>query len=122
MLLFIVTPFALFIVRLARFETLAGMNIPAEDPANDKVDVALVEKLRGFPAIAGPFRVSILGPTVKVPAVRVRVPFKVKSAPNVIFLPTLKLFNPPAIAFKDISAPLPIVRLDVTPPVNDPAP
>ena len=34
----------------------------------------------------------------------------------------MKLFSPPAIAFKVISAPVPIIRLEVAPPVNEPAP
>jgi hypothetical protein len=117
-----VTPFALFIVRLARFATLAGIKTPAEDPPKIKVDVAAVDKLPGVPAIAGPFRVRVLGPTVKVPAVRVRVPLSDRFAPNIIFLLVVKLFNPPAIAFNVISAPVPIVRFEVIPPVNDPAP
>jgi hypothetical protein len=122
MLLFIVTPFALFITRLARLVTLAGIKTPEDDPANTRLEVAAVTKFAGVPAIAGPFSVNVLGPTVKVPAVRVRVPFTVKSAPNVIFLLALKLFNPFAIAFRVIAVPVPIVRLEVTPPVNEPAP
>jgi hypothetical protein len=121
MLLFIVTPFALFIVRLVKFVTLPGIKTPAEDPPKDKFDAAIVIKLTGVPAIAGPFNVSNLGPTVKVPALRVRVPFSDKSAPNVIFLLVLKSFNPFAITFNVIFAPVPIVRLEVTPPVNEPA-
>jgi hypothetical protein len=107
---------------LARFVTLAGIKTPEDDPPKDKPDVAIAIKLPGVPAIAGPFSVSVLGPTVKVPAVRVRVPLTVKSAPNVIFLLVLKLFNPFAIAFRVIFAPVPIVRLEVTPPVKEPPP
>jgi hypothetical protein len=117
-----VTPFALFIIRLARFEALAGIKTPAEDPPKDKLEVAIAIKLLGVPAIAGPFKVSILGPTVKVPAVRVRVPLIERFAPNIIFLLVVKLFSPPAIAFSVISAPVPIVRFEVTPPVKEPAP
>jgi hypothetical protein len=122
MLLFIVTPFALLIVRLARFATLEGINTPEADPPNDKVDVAIVARFVGIPAIVGPFNVSILGPTVNVPAVRVNVPLIAKSAPNIIFLLVVKLFSPPATAFKVISAPVPIVRLEVTPPAREPPP
>jgi hypothetical protein len=122
MLLFIVTPFALLIVRLFRLVTLPGILTPAEDPPKDKLDVATVIKLLGVPAIAGPFNVSVLLLTVKVPAVRVRIPFTVKSAPNVIFRLVLKLFNPPDIAFNVIPVPVPIVKLDVAPPVRVPPP
>ena len=65
MLLFIVTPFALFIVRLFRFVTLAGIKTPAEDPPKDKLDVATVTKLPGVPAIVGPLSVSVLGTNSK---------------------------------------------------------
>jgi hypothetical protein len=122
MLLFIVTPFALFIVRLFRFVTLLGIRTPAEDPPNDKLDAAAVVKLFGVPAMVGPFNVSVFAPTVKVPAVRVRVPFTDIPAPNDIFLFVLKLFNPPDIAFNVIFAPVPIVRFEVVPPVKEPAP
>jgi hypothetical protein len=122
MLLFIVTPFELFIAREVKFVTLAGINTPEDVPPNIRLDVATVAKLPGVPAIAGPFSVSVLAPTVKEPAVRVSVPFTVKSAPSVIFLLVLKLFNPFAIELRVISAPVPIVRLEVTPPVNEPAP
>ena len=83
---------------------------------------AVVTKFAGVPAIVGPFNVSVFAPTVKLPAVRVRVPFSDKFAPNVIFLLVMKLFNPPDIVFNVIFAPVPIVRFEVTPPVNDPAP
>jgi len=117
-----VTPFALFIIRLFRFATLEGMKVPAEDPPKDKLDVERVIRLSGVPAIGGPLSVSILGPTAKEPAVRVRTPLMDKLAPNVIFLLVLKLFSPFAITFKVISEPVPIVRLDDAPPVKEPAP
>jgi hypothetical protein len=120
MLLFIVTPFALFIIRLFRFVTLAGIKTPAKDPPKDKLDVAPANKLLGAPAIEGPLSVSVNGPTVKLPEVRVRVPLSDKFAPKVIFRLVVKLFNPFAIAFNVISAPVPIVRLEVTPPVKEP--
>jgi hypothetical protein len=113
-------PFGLLTIKLLRLVTLEGIVIPAEDPPNTKVDDVVVDRLLGVPAIAGPLRVRVFAPIVKVPAVRVRVPFKDKSAPNVIFLLVLKLFSPPDIAFNVISAPVPIVRLDVELPVNEP--
>jgi hypothetical protein len=122
MLLFIVTPFALLIVRFARFVTPAGINTPEDDPPKDKLDAAIVVKLPGVPAIAGPFSVSVRVPTEKVPAVRVSVPLSDRFAPNDIFLLVLKSFSPFVIAFNVISAPVPIVRLEVTPPVREPAP
>jgi hypothetical protein len=122
MLLFIVTPLALFIERLFRLITLPGIETPADDPPKERLEEELVVKLLGVPAIVGPLSVSLVGPTVKVPAVRVKVPFRDKSAPKLIFLLVLKLFNPFRIAFNVISAPVPIVRLEVAPPVKDPAP
>jgi hypothetical protein len=107
---------------LVRFVTLLGIETPAEDPPKDKLDEAIVDKLVGVPAIEGPFSVRVLGPTVKVPAVRVSVPLSDKFVPNIIFLLVVKLFNPFAIAFNVMSAPVPIVRLEVTPPVTEPAP
>jgi hypothetical protein len=86
MLLFIVTPFALFIVRLLRFVTLPGIITPAEDPPKDKLDVATATKLPGVPAMVGPFNVRVLAPTVKVPAVRVRVP-STETFPDMVLLP-----------------------------------
>ncbi|HEY5138432.1 MAG TPA: hypothetical protein VIJ25_03820 [Methylococcales bacterium] len=123
MLLFIVTPFALFIVRLFKFVTLAGIKTPAEAPPKIKLEAAIVVRLPGVPAIAGPFNVSILVLTEKVPDARVRVPLSDKFAPKIISLLELKSFSPLAIAFNVIgAAPVPIVRLEVTPPVNDPPP
>jgi len=122
MLPFIVTPFILFIERLFRLETLLRIETPDDDPAKERLEEELVIKLPGIPAIVGPFSVNNVGPTVKVPAVRVRVPFIDKSAPKLIFLLVLKLFNPLRIVFNMISAPVPIVRSEVTPPVKDPAP
>jgi hypothetical protein len=88
--------------------TLVGIKTPAEVPPKDRFDVATVNKLPGVPAMVGPFNVSVRGPTVKVPAVSVRVPFTVKSAPKMIFRLVLKLFNPPDIAFNVIPVPVPI--------------
>jgi hypothetical protein len=122
MLLFSVTPFMLFIVRLFRLVTLLRIETAADEPPKERLEEELVAKLPGAPAIVGPLSVSLVGPTVKVPDVRVRVPFIDKSAPKLMFLLVLKLFNPLRIAFKVISEPVPIVRLEVTPPVKDPAP
>jgi hypothetical protein len=117
-----VTIFVLVIESPFKATTLVGIKTPAVVPPNARLEVAIVAKFAGVPAIVGPLSVSVHVPTVKEPAVRVRVPLTVKSAPNVIFLLALKLFNPFAIAFRVISAPVPIVRLEVTPPVNEPAP
>ena len=65
------TPLALFIVRLFKAATLDGMPTPAELPPNTRFDEEVVDKLAGVPAIAGPFRVSVLAPTANVPAVSV---------------------------------------------------
>jgi len=122
MLLFIVTPFVLFMVRLVRFVTFEGIETPAEEPPKDKLDAATVTKFKGVPAMVGPFSESVNAPTAKVPAVKVRVPFKDNPAPSIIFLLVVKLFNPPVTVFKVITAPVPVVRLEVTPPVSEPPP
>ena len=54
--------------------TLTGIKTPAVVPPNTRLDAAVVTKFEGVPVIVGPFNVSIFAPTVKVPAVRVRVP------------------------------------------------
>jgi hypothetical protein len=117
-----VTPLILFIARLFRLVILAGIKTPADDPPKYRFDTADVIRLPGVPAMVGPFNVSDLAPTVKVPAVRVRVPLSDKFAPNMIFRLVLKLFIPPDIAFNVISVPVPNVKFDVTPPVSVPAP
>ena len=99
-----VTTLVLVIERPPIAKTLVGIKTPAVVPPNTRLEVAIVIKFAGVPEIVGPFNVSILGPTVKEPAVRVRVPLNDRSAPNIIFLLVLKLFNPPAIAFNVISA------------------
>jgi hypothetical protein len=116
------TILVLVIERPFKATTLAGIETPAVVPPKTRLDAAVVTKFAGVPAIVGPFNVSVFAPTVKLPAVRVRVPLSDKFAPNVIFLLEEKSFNPFAIAFNVISAPVPIVRFDVTPPVNEPAP
>ncbi len=117
-----VTMLVLVIERPPIAAIVVGIKTPDDVPPKTRLDAAVVIKFAGIPAIVGPFNVSVLGPTVKVPAVIVRVPFTDKFAPNIIFLLVLKSFNPFVIAFNVISAPVPIVRFDVTPPVNEPAP
>jgi hypothetical protein len=102
--------------------TLEGIKTPAVVPPKTRLDVAIVAKFAGVPPILGPLRVSVFAPTVKVPAVSVKVPFKDRPAPRIIFLLVVKLFNPFVIAFKVISAPVPIVIFEVTAPVNEPPP
>jgi hypothetical protein len=116
------TMLVLVIDRPFKATTLAGIKTPAEVPPKTRLEEDVVARLAGVPAMVGPFNVSVLLLTVKVPAVRVRVPFTAKSAPRVIFRPVLKLFNPPDIAFKVRSVPVPIVRLEVAPPVRVPPP
>jgi hypothetical protein len=117
-----VTTLVFVIERPVKAVTFAGIKTPAEVPPKTRLDVAIVTKFSGVPAIVGPFNVSVRAPTVNVPAVRVRVPFTLKSAPRVIFRLVLKSFNPPDIAFNVISVPVPNVKFDVTPPVSVPAP
>ena len=117
-----VTMLELVTERPLRAVTLVGIRTPADVPPKTRLDVAAVTKFEGVPAIVGPFNVSVFAPTVKVPVVRVRIPFTVSPAPNVIFLLVLKLFNPLAIAFSVTAAPVPTVRLEVAPPVREPAP
>jgi len=101
---------------------LVGIKTPAEAPPNTRLDEDDVVRFAGVPAIVGPFKVRVYAPTEKVPAVRVRVPFIDKSAPNVIFLFVMKLFSPPDIAFNVIFAPVPIEKFEVVPPVSEPEP
>jgi hypothetical protein len=117
-----VTILVLVIERPFNATTLAGINTPAEVPPKTRLEAAVVARFEGVPAMVGPFNVRVLPPTVKVPAVSVRVPFNDKAAPSIIFLLVVKLLSPPATALRVISAPIPIVRLEVTPPVNEPAP
>ena len=63
-------PFGLLIVKLFRLATLEGRVIPVAVPPNTIVDDAVVERLFGVPAIAGPLRVRLLFPTAKVPPLR----------------------------------------------------
>jgi hypothetical protein len=102
--------------------TLAGIKTPAEVPPKARLDADVVVRFEGVPAMVGPFNVRVVAPTVNVPAVSVRVPLSDKFAPDVIFLLEVKLFNPPVIAFKVMAVPVPNVRLEVNPPVNDPPP
>jgi hypothetical protein len=111
----------LVIERSFKAVTLVGIKTPAEVPPKRRLEDDDVVRFAGVPAIVGPFNVSVFAPTVKVPATRVRVPFIDKSAPKLIFLLVLKLFNPLRIVFNVISEPVPIVRLEVPPPVKDPA-
>jgi hypothetical protein len=71
---FKITPLALFIVRLFTCAAPDGIVTPAEPPPNTRFDVEVVERLAGVPEIAGPFKVSVLAPTAKVPAASVNVP------------------------------------------------
>ena len=71
-----VTKFVFVIERPFKATTLAGIRTPAVVPPKTRLDDAVVIKFAGVPAIVGPFKVSILGPTVKVPAVSVRVPLQ----------------------------------------------
>jgi hypothetical protein len=115
-----VTIFVFHIERPNKEVTLVGIKTPGVVPPNTRLDTAVVIKFEGVPAMVGPFNVSVFIPTLKVPAVRVRVPFTDKFAPKAIFLLVLKLFNPLVIKFNVRSAPVPIVRLEVIPPVNEP--
>jgi hypothetical protein len=117
-----VTTFVFVIDRPLSATTLVGIITPAVVPPNTRLEAAVVTRFEGVPAVVGPFNVRVFPPTIKVPAVRVRVPFIDKAAPRVIFLLVVKLFSPPATAFKVISAPVPIVRLEVTPPAREPPP
>ena len=119
--LFAATPFVLLTVRLFNCVTPEGINTLADEPPKIRFDVAVVVKFAWVPLIAAPFNVKVFAPTEKVFAPYVRVPLMVRSAPNVKFLLDVKLFNPPEIAFKGlIAVPVPIVRLEVEPPVSVP--
>jgi hypothetical protein len=69
-----VTPFALFIVRLLRFAMLDGIFTPLDDPPKVSDDEAVVPRFEGVPAIVGPLRVSVFAPTENIPEVRVSTP------------------------------------------------
>jgi hypothetical protein len=117
-----VTTLVFVIERLFKAITLEGIKTPAEIPPKTRLDDDVVDRFEGVPAIVGPFRVSVYPATAKVPEVRVRVPLRDKSSPKVIFLLTLKLFSPPDIGFRVTAVPVPIVMLEVVPPVNEPLP
>jgi hypothetical protein len=68
------TMFALVIERLFKATTLVGIKTPDDVPPKTRLEAAVVMRFDGVPAIAGPFNVSVLLPTVKVPAVRLSVP------------------------------------------------
>jgi len=74
---FMVTPFVLLMVRLFTWDTVEGIFTPAEEPPNTRLEEDVVDKLVGVPAMEGPFSVSVLAPTAKVPDVNVNVPAKV---------------------------------------------
>jgi hypothetical protein len=88
MLLFIVTPFELFIVRLLTFVTPDGIEIPDDEPPNKSEEDDEVTRFEGVPAIAGPLSDNVFAPTVKLPAVSVKVPSSVT-------LPDIDLFPLP---------------------------
>ena len=50
------------------------------------VEAEEVDRFDGVPAIVGPFNVSVFAPTVKVPAVSVRVP-PIETLPSMVLLP-----------------------------------
>jgi hypothetical protein len=116
MVLFIVTPLALFIVRLFKEVTLDGIVIPVELPPKTKLDEEVVDKFAGVPAMAGPLRVRELAPIGNVPDVRVKVPFNVSElfavTPFALFI--VRLFKEVTLEGIDIPAELPPkTRLDV---------
>ena len=117
-----VTILVLVIERPFKATTLVGIKTPAVVPPKTRLEAAVVIKFAGVPAMVGPFNESVFAPIVKLPAVIVRVPLSDKLAPKVIFLLVFKLFKPPDIEFNVIPVPVPIIRLEVKPPVNDPAP
>jgi hypothetical protein len=84
-----VTPMTLFIVRLFRIITLDGIVIPPDDPPNTSDEEAETERLFGVPAIAGPFNVNVLAPTLKEPVVSVNIPVTAteeeRVAPDILF-------------------------------------
>ena len=82
------TPFGLLTVKLFRMVTLEGRVIPVAVPPKTIVDEAVVERLFGVPAIAGPLRVRVLAPTAKVPPPRVR------RAPTIEFPPRVLVPEP----------------------------
>jgi hypothetical protein len=84
-----VTPMTLFIVRLFRIITLDGIVIPTDDPPNTSDEEAEAERLFGVPAIAGPFNVNVLAPTLNDPVVSVNIPVtateEVRVTPDKLF-------------------------------------
>jgi hypothetical protein len=69
---------------------LDGILTPSDEPPKTRLEFDVVERFSGVPAIAGPFRVSVREPTLKVPLVRVRVFVMVRDAfrltPNELFI------------------------------------
>jgi len=70
-----VIPLVLLIVRLFKAATLDGTDIPAELPPKTRLEEEVVDRFVAVPAIAGPFNVSVLPATEKLPEVSVKVPF-----------------------------------------------
>jgi hypothetical protein len=108
------TPFALFMVKLFKAETLEGIVIPVEEPPKTKLDEDVVLKFVGVPAIAGPLSVSVFAPTENVPLVSVSVPLITVEPDNPIplELSIVKLFKAATLDGTVIPAELP-------PNVND---
>src|SRR5688572_10559852 len=80
-LLFRVTPLALLIVRLFKAVTLLGILTPTALPPKTRLEAAVVARLAGVPAIAGPLSVRVLAPTANGPLASVNVPLIV-AAPD----------------------------------------
>jgi hypothetical protein len=113
-----VTPDGLLIVRLFRFKALDGIKTPDEVPPNTRLDDADVARFDGVPAIVGPFNVRVYAPTVKVPAVRVRVPSTVTFPHIDTALLIVRLFKVTADKF---AGPAPsMIILEVAPPTRVP--
>jgi hypothetical protein len=109
-----VTPDELLIVRLLRFETLEGIEIPAAVPPYTRLDEDVVVRFVGVPAIAGPFKVSVFAATVRAPDERVSVPPTVTFPHRETVLFTVRLFNVTADRFADPEPP--IIILEFAPP------
>jgi hypothetical protein len=98
--------------------TLVGKRIPGEVPPKTRLDEDVVVRFAGVPAIAGPFSVSVLAPTAKVPDVSVSVLPIVTLPHNVTALLIVRLLS--VTAGKFAAPEPPTVIFDVAPPERAP--
>ena len=83
------------IVRLLSAVTLEGITVPAKELPIVRLEEEVVVRLVAVPAMAAPFSVSVLLPTLNAPFVNVRVPLKARfpSSETPLLLLIVRLVN-----------------------------